>query len=233
MGARSDVLEPVLLDAPHGRVGRDLQFPERHRPQQPAEGRLDALTQDHAREATPGRRHQRGQPAPVDVDVVLGPEGEQELGHLGRGDAGGHGEPEEGRPRAQGDHGRTDPGLLERARSPDDRGQGAAAAGRHQRHPLALEPLDREGLRGREGPQLHGPRSLARQGERGPADVVEQAHVVAQPVDPGAGRGDDVEVLAQPEHVEGGVQHGTASCSAGATPMTSAKPSDRHSTRNS
>ena len=91
----------------------------------------------------------------------------------------------------------------------------------------------REGLRGRERPQFHGPGPLARQREGGAAHVVQQARVVADAVDPRARRGDHVEVLAQPEHVEGGAQHGTVASFGRAAPMTSAKPSDRHSTSTS
>ena len=211
VGARADVLETVPLHAPHGRVGRDRQLTERHVPQQAAVGRLDALPPDDAREAAPGRGHQRTQLAPVDVDVVLGPEGEDELGHLGGRDAGGHGEPEEGRPRAQGDHGRPDPGLLEGARRPHDRGEGTAAPGRHEGEALAVEPVGPEGLRGRERPQLDRPGPLSRQGERGAARVAQQARVLADAADPLAGGGDHVEVLAEPEHVEAGAQHGTTS----------------------
>ena len=230
---RPDVVEPVLLHAPHRGVRRDLELPQRHVSQQATVRRLDPLAPDDAGEAAPRRRDQRGQTTPVDVDVVLGLEAEHEFGHLLGGDAGGHGEPEQSRSRAQRDHRRPHPGLLERPCHSDDRGERTAPARRHQREAPPLQPVHPKGPRGREGSELHRSRPLAREPESGPSHVREQPGIVADAVGPLPGGGDHVEVLAEPEHVEGGAQHATTALSGCAVAMTSAKPSARHSTSSS
>ena len=103
IGSGTDEFEPILLDIPNRRIGGDRHLAEPHVSQQAPVCVLDCITPQHAGKSSADRRHQAEQPAPVDVDVILGLQAQRERRDFLGAEARREREPENRRARAQRD----------------------------------------------------------------------------------------------------------------------------------
>ena len=207
IGFRPDELETILLDIPDRGIGGNGHLAKRHVSEEIRECALDCITAQDARESSADGRHQAEQPAPVDVDVVLGLQAQSERSDRLRGDTRGEGEPEYGRTGAQRDDGGTHTCLFEGTCGPYDRCHCAASPGRRQSYPLTVPQSCGVGRNRRERLQVPLTRRAGRQAHQCPASIRQEPGIVTQTRHPLAGTRDDVEVLAESKDIEYRTEH--------------------------